>query len=104
VWLGPIVPLVRSKLLCQAPGEADHPCRQPAVSGSAYCRTHRFLIEPLGSAFVTMSLTEELSLARVQIHQLLRAGAAPAEVLDALRTVTTIARLQERIGRVRRGR
>ncbi len=83
---------------CQATLSDGHvPCRRPAAESSIYCPTHRFLLEPLGGDFAPLSLDDELQLVRIQLHKLVGAGAPPAQILDALRTLALIARLHARL-------
>lgn len=96
-------PRSRTSLRCQAALPArGGPCRRDAIPGHLYCPTHQFLLDPGGNGIVSLSMVEELSLARLQIHKLIGAGAPPERVLNAMRTLALIARLQERVQRATR--
>ncbi|HEY8693544.1 MAG TPA: hypothetical protein VIR57_12485 [Chloroflexota bacterium] len=91
---------------------ADKPCKLPAAPGESYCPTHLLVQQSAPSltggyaaalkpeqrpdfrAAGFVSLADELALARLQLRRLLAANAPGTQVLNGLRTVTVIARLQ----------
>src|SRR5438105_4710835 len=89
-------------------------CRQPATPVSPHCPTHQFLLEsehPTGfydAAFDPdqraelraaghLSLIDELTLIRLHIRRMLEQDAPSTAVLNALRTLSMLARLQTRL-------
>ena len=68
-------------------------CRFPAQEGSRYCATHRAAQETRED----LTLANELALARVEVRSLLRAGASTEMILDALRLVAMLGRLEHRL-------
>jgi hypothetical protein len=87
---------------CQATlFDGSKPCRRDAPPSAIYCPTHQFLLEPLAAAAGPLSLDAELRLIRLELHKLVAAGAPTGQLLNALRTLAVIARLQARLERLR---
>jgi hypothetical protein len=85
-------------------------CPRPAAAGSTFCATHLSLIAPMNWATASCgapptafqaagqaAMTDEIALARLKIRDLLDAGSPPDQLLDGLRTLTSMVRLQHRI-------
>jgi len=93
-------------------------CGRKPAPGSQYCSTHQFILEPAGApslyasaldpeqrqslqAAAHLSLADEVALARLQVRKLVDADAPATQILNALRTLSLLARLQDRFDRSR---
>jgi hypothetical protein len=92
---------------CQAQLElGGGQCRMAAADDGVYCRTHELLGSgrSLSSAPAAgLSLADEIVLAKLHVRQLEETGAPTTQVLNGLRTLVMLVRLEARLGIAVRG-